>query len=288
MDTYTRIARIIEFLATDEGRTAPLRVVADRAGLSPFHFQRLFVDWVGISPKDFQQALTLVQAKQLLAQRIPVLDAAISSGLSGPSRMHDLFVGLESMTPGEYRDAATRLRICWSFEATPFGRALFASTERGLCRIAFADDDAQALDELRAAWPGAQYVADPAAHDGAAQELSKRMRGEAPQQSLGVLLKGTPLRIKVWEALLRVPFGGVASYSSLAAAAGEPRAVRAVASCVAANPLAYLIPCHRVIRSSGAIGDYHWGSQRKTVLLAAEQAVSATRQRPAPMLRAQA
>lgn len=288
MDTYTRIARIIEFLATDEGRTAPLRAVADRAGLSPFHFQRLFVEWVGISPKDFQQALTLVQAKQLLAQRIPVLDAAISSGLSGPSRMHDLFVGLESMTPGEYRDAAASLHIRWSFEATPFGRTLFASTGRGLCRIAFVDDEAQALNELRAAWPGAQFAADPAAHRDAAQELSRRMRGEAPQQSLGVLLKGTPLRIKVWEALLRVPFGGLASYSSLAAAAGEPRAVRAVASCVADNPLAYLIPCHRVIRNSGAVGDYHWGSQRKTVMLAAEQALTGTRTGAAPARRAQA
>lgn len=288
MDTYTRIAHIIDFLATDDGRAAPLRMVAERAGLSPFHFQRLFVDWVGISPKDFQQALTLVQAKQLLAQRLPVFDAALSSGLSGPSRMHDLFVGLESMTPGEYRDAAASLRIRWSFEATPFGRTLFASTARGLCRIAFVDDETQALGELHAAWPGARLVPAPAAHRDAAQELSRRMCGDTPQQSLGVLLKGTALRIKVWDALLRLPFGGIASYSSLAAAAGEPRAVRAVASCVAANPLAYLIPCHRVIRSSGAVGDYHWGARRKTVMLATEQAVTGTRTLAPPAPRAQA
>jgi len=180
MDTYTRIAHIIEFLATDDGRTAPLSAVAERAGFSPFHFQRLFVEWVGISPKDFQQALTLVQAKQLLAQRIPVLDAALASGLSGPSRMHDLFVGLESMTPGEYRDAAASLHIRWSFEATPFGRTLFASTGRGLCRIAFVDDETQALDELRAAWPGAQRVAEPAAHRrGGVAGVTARRRDDA-------------------------------------------------------------------------------------------------------------
>ena len=273
---FERIECAIRYLAEHADEQPDLAGVAQRVHLSPWHLQRLFVAWAGVSPKEFLQSLTLTRAKALLDDSRPLLETAVTLGLSGPSRLHDLFIRAQAVTPGEYKRAGEGLTIYWSEADTPFGRALFAATDRGLCRLSFTAGEPDAKARLQEEWPGAVLAHSMERLAPYVDELTHRMRGGAPSMRLGLLLSGTELRLRVWRALLEIPRGSVASYQDVARICGRPRAVRAVASAVAVNPLAYLIPCHRVIRSTGALGNYRWGSGRKAVILAAEQAPRAT------------
>lgn len=276
MSDYSRVERAIRFLAEHAVEQPSLERVAAEVGLSPFHFQRLFQRWAGVSPKRFLQVLTLAEAKRMLAESRSLLDVSHGVGLSGPSRLHDLFLGLERMTPGEFKARAAGLTIRWGVADTAFGPALFAALDRGLCGLSFLQEDDRegALSELRARWPGAHLVADEAAIRGHAEALDAHLRG-VPGRPLGLVLKGTPFQLRTWEALLRVPPGQAISYRDLAALAGSPRALRAVGTAVGQNPIACLIPCHRVIQATGALGQYHWGAARKQALLAFERARTA-------------
>jgi AraC family transcriptional regulator of adaptative response/methylated-DNA-[protein]-cysteine methyltransferase len=281
---YHRIAEAIRFIESRVEEQPTLNEVARHLGLSPFHTQRLFRRWAGITPKDFLQFLTLVRAKRQLASSSSLLDASIRVGLSGPGRLHDLFLTLEAVTPGEFKRGGAGLTISWAIHPTPFGEALFATTERGLCGLSFVDETNGALEELRTRWPEARLHQSSDLTAAVASQIAERMRGLA-REPLRLVLKGTPFQIQVWAALLTIPEGQVTSYRRLAELAGVPTAARAVGSAVGANPIGYLIPCHRVIRETGAIGEYRWGSQRKTILLAVEAARGQARGRSDALVR---
>ena len=272
---YARVARAITYLEARVAEQPTLGEVAEHVGLSEFHFQRLFHRWAGVTPKDFLQMLTLNRAKRLLARSHSVLETTLEVGLSSPGRLHDLFLGLETMTPGEYKRGAPGVEIGWGIHPTPFGEALIATTPRGVCGFSFLDrgegrrDRAEALASLRARWPEARLHEDATATGAVAVEVSARMHG-APGQPLSLLLKGSPLQTKVWQALLAVPEGKVCTYKGLARLAGMRGAARAAGTALATNPVGYLIPCHRVVRASGAVGDYQWGTTRKKALLTVE------------------
>ena len=249
-----------------------LEELAEVAGMSPFHFQRLFTRWAGISPKRFVQFLTLDHAKRLLAENRSVLDVALDVGLSGPSRLHDLFVACEAMTPGEYKALGGGLTIRWGLHETPFGPSLVGTTERGVCWLSFAEraDGRDALIELATVWPAARLVEDA---DATLPIAFRAFGWEGSQPApLRLLMKGTNFQIKVWEALMRIPSGAVVSYEDVARAVGQPTAMRAVGAAVGRNPVCVLIPCHRVIQKSGIIHNYRYGVPRKRALLAWEQA----------------
>jgi AraC family transcriptional regulator of adaptative response/methylated-DNA-[protein]-cysteine methyltransferase len=267
-EDYQRIGQAIRFLEDNVQRQPTLEEVAAHVGLSEYHFQRLFTRWAGISPKRFLQFLTRENAKALLA-RTSVLEAAYAAGLSSPGRLHDLFVQTEAVTPGEYKAKGAGLEIRYGFHPTPFGECLLAETGRGICFLAFVDGDREAiLARLRGDWSNARLVEDPA---GTAPTVANIFSPQ-PGAALTVHLRGTNFQIKVWEALLRLPPGGVTSYETLAAQIGLKRAARAVANAVAHNPVAYLIPCHRVLRKSGDFGGYHYGTARKKAILVRELA----------------
>lgn len=270
---YSKVEQAIRFIGARVHEQPGLAEVAEEVGLSEFHFQRLFQRWAGVSPKRFLQFLTLEEAKKALAESRSVLETSHAVGLSGPGRLHDLFLSLERMTPGEYKAQAAGLRIHWGVEDTPFGPALFAALDRGLCGLSFLLEDGPegAFEELRARWPGAKLEASPAFIRTHAAAFCARVEGRT-HEPLSLVLKGTPFQIKTWDALLRIPEGRVAAYQDLAKLAGEPAAVRAAASAVGQNPIACLIPCHRVIQATGAFGQYHWGSPRKQAMLAYERA----------------
>ena len=237
-------------------------------GMSAAHFQRLFTQWVGVSPKRYQQYLALGQARALLAERHTMLEAADGAGLSGAGRLHDLFLRWEAMSPGDYARGGAGLTIRWGWFDSPFGRVLAMGTDRGLCGLAFAEEtgEAEAMADLRGRWPDATYVEDAEAIRGWV-EAGFAQKGEARLHMIGA-----PFQIKVWEALLNVPTGHVTTYSDIAAAIGRPRAVRAVGTAVGRNPVSFLIPCHRALRKSGGLGGYHWGLPVKRALLAWESA----------------
>lgn len=266
---YRRVEKAIGYLESRQEDQPELDEVAAQIGLSPSHFQRLFTAWAGVSPKRFLQALTLAKARGELRQGASVLDATYAVGMSSPSRLHDLFVAHEAMTPGEYKALGHDLTIRWGVRPTPFGEAAVLTTERGICGLAFVDDDRDAaLDELMANWRLARFVEDAEA---AAKAVSTAFgpRGAEPMR---LLLKGTPFQLKVWEALLKVPMGETVAYDQVATAIGRPGAARAVGTAVGDNRLAFLIPCHRVLRKTGAIAGYHWGTERKRAMLAWETA----------------
>ena len=269
---YETVAEAIRFVRTHAGSQPSLNEIARHVRLSPHHLQRVFANWAGISPKRFLQFLTKEHAKDLLRRSRDVLSVASDAGLSGPGRLHDLMVVCEAMTPGEIGARGAGLTISYGFAESPFGRVLVGTTARGVCHLRFVetDSDQAAEADLRAEWPKATFIRD----DAAAHRLGKALFGPGGPDSapLRVLLKGTNFQIKVWEALLRIPAGKVASYSGLAAAMGMPAAQRAVGSAVARNPVAYLVPCHRVIRESGDFNQYRWGVERKAALLAWESA----------------
>ncbi len=268
---YAVVAQAIRYLRENASQQPTLAELADAVHLSEHHLQRVFAAWAGISPKRFLQYLTKAYALQALREARDVLSVAQASGLSGSSRLHDLMVSCEAMTPGEIKSGGAGLTLGWGQADTPFGTALAGWTPRGLCYLAFLDGDAALRhQELCAAWPAAQLACD----DREAQRLMDQVFPGTPQPGrLHLLLRGTNFQIKVWEALLRLPPGRRVSYTQLAGLAGVPRAQRAVGSALAANPIAYLIPCHRVIRESGDSGQYRWGGERKAAMLAWEAGV---------------
>ena len=277
---YSRVEQAIRYLEQQAQQQPNLAEIAQHVGLSEFHFQRLFHRWTGVTPKDFLQCLTLNRAKALLAESRSLLETSLELGLSGTGRLHDLFIHLEAMTPGDYKRAGEGLTIQWGVHATPFGEALFAKAPRGLCGLSFLGEDsrARAVAELQARWPETNLIEASLQTEPIAREVVSRMQGII-SQPLALVLKGSPFQIKVWEALLAIPEGQVSSYQGLARLAGTPNASRAVGSALALNPIGYLIPCHRVIRATGAVGDYHWGALRKQALLGVEGARSLARGR---------
>ena len=262
---YNVMRRAIEAI-DDGGPGQTLEQIAARMDMSPAHFQRLFSVWVGVSPKRYQQYLALGQAKALLAERFTMIDTAGSVGLSGTGRLHDLFLRWEAMSPGEFARKGAGLTIRHGMFESPFGPALAMATDKGLCGLGFVSETGSeaALADLSARWPEARYLEDavaiaPWVNSAFAQQ------GETPLH-----LIGAPFQIKVWEALLAVPSGHVTTYSEIAQAVGHPRAVRAVGTAVGRNPVSFLIPCHRALRTSGALGGYHWGLPVKRAMLAWE------------------
>jgi AraC family transcriptional regulator of adaptative response/methylated-DNA-[protein]-cysteine methyltransferase len=272
---YDRIAAAIHYLEENYRDQPELDDLAAYLHLSPFHLQRLFTRWAGISPKRFVQYLTAAHAKQLLANAHSVLDTAYETGLSGPGRLHDLLVAVEAMTPGEFKTRGAGLAIRYGRHATPFGDCILAASERGVCKLSFLEGDGwdAAIGELRAQWAGAALVKDPA-YTQPLVDLIFPPDHAAPngRRQVNLLLKGTNFQLKVWEALLRIPAGAAATYEDVAQAIGQPGAARAVGGAVGANNIAYLIPCHRVIRKSGVIQDYRWGATRKKAMLGWESA----------------
>jgi AraC family transcriptional regulator of adaptative response/methylated-DNA-[protein]-cysteine methyltransferase len=272
---YRRIEQAIAYLEEHALEQPSLDEVAEHIGLSSYHFQRLFKSWAGVSPKRFLQYLTIENAKKLLRESTSILDTALDVGLSGPSRLHDLFVSVEAMTPGEFKAQGKDLLISYGFHATPFGECLLAVTPRGICRLAFVDPEARSvvLNELQETWREATLVENQNAGKDAIKTIFDQTRGQA-QTPLKILLRGTNFQVKVWEALLRIPEGTVVSYGFLADAVGHPGAHRAVGTAAGHNPVGYLIPCHRVLRANGEIGGYHWGTTCKRAILAREAAFS--------------
>ena len=268
---YARIERAIHFLESNVQRQPSLRDVAASVNLSEFHFQRMFTRWAGISPKRFLQFQTAQHAKQLLADSRSVLDVAYETGLSGGGRLHDLLVTVEAMTPGQFKEGGAGVRIATGVHDTPFGPCFIAATERGICRMSFAPERHRddVLADLRITWPNARIESDQRTTAALAERIFPPA-GRTARGEVRAVLRGTPFQVKVWEALLRIPEGAVTSYDAIARAIGHPTATRAVGTAVGRNPIAYLIPCHRVIRKTGAFGDYRWGSARKRAMLAWE------------------
>lgn len=270
MTDYQRIEQAIQYIQQHFRSQPSLEAVAAELHLSPYHFQRLFTDWAGVSPKKFLQYVTLDHAKCLLAERRwNLTQVAWESGLSGSSRLYDLFVGIEAMTPHEYRNRGEQLSIRWGFYETDFGPIVIAATEKGVCDLQFVENETEGLQLLQAKYPKARLTAGASAFHEAALPFFTNSLG-APSD-LKLHLRGTEFQLKVWEALLRIPESWVSTYGDLAQALGRPGASRAVGTAVGDNPVARIIPCHRVIRQSGVFGEYHWGATRKTALLALER-----------------
>lgn len=271
---YHRMEATLRWLAENFEAQPSLAQIAEHAGQTPYHFQRTFSRWVGVSPKKFVQFLSLEQAKRSLTASHSVFDAAMDAGLSGSGRLHDLFVNLHAVTPGEYRQRGAGLTICYGFHPSPFGECLVLSTERGICGLAFvADGDREtALSSLSHGFENADFERDRAYTAELTQRIFAPRTDLDPMPALNVLVRGSRFQVKVWEALLKVPAGSVVSYSALAREVERPDAVRAVAGAVAGNVVAWLIPCHRVIRQSGWLGGYRWGPPRKLAMLSREAA----------------
>jgi len=268
---YNRIAEAIAYLKLNFKQQPSLDQVAEHINLSPFHFQRMFKEWAGVTPKKFLQYLSIEYAKSILKDKETTLfDAAHETGLSGTSRLHDLFINIEGMTPGEFKNGGEQLTINYSYAESPFGSLIVASTKKGICYMAFADDQIEALTMLKSTFPNAKYC-----------QLLDMIQQNALYiftqdwsrlNEIKLHLKGTPFQIKVWETLLKVPMGDLSTYATIASAINNPKANRAVGSAIGNNPVAFLIPCHRVIKSTGEFGQYHWGSSRKTAIIGWEAA----------------
>jgi AraC family transcriptional regulator of adaptative response/methylated-DNA-[protein]-cysteine methyltransferase len=288
---YERIEEAILFIERNANSRPSLDEVAAHAGLSPYHFQRLFRRWAGVTPKQFLGFVTLEGAKELLRASAPLLDASLELGLSGPSRLHDLFVSIDAVTPGEFRKRGRGIEIRYGFHETPFGRCLLGITPRGICRLEFCPEGGEAglVRGLRDDWAEARLIEDPGGGAGVLAAIFPGLppAGDAAGRPTGpeagcvettggqsgsvrVLLRGTNFQVKVWQALLGIPRGRLVSYGRLAEMADSPGAVRAVGSALGENRLAVIIPCHRVIRASGEIGGYRWGTARKRALIAWE------------------
>lgn len=268
--TYDRIAAAIDYITLHFKEQPDLDEVAEKVHISPFHFQRLFTEWAGVSPKKFLQYLSIEYAKNLLKEKQASLsDVAWETGLSGTGRLHDLFIKIEGMTPGEFKKGGENLSINYSFAESPFGNILVAATPKGICHIAFADDEQQAFAELQKQFPNAAYrqMVD------LVQQNALRIFTDdwSKLSQVKLHLKGSAFQLKVWETLLKIPMGKVSAYNQIAGAINS-KAVRAIGSAIGDNPVAFLIPCHRVIRSSGLFGQYHWGSTRKSLMIGWEAA----------------
>lgn len=267
---YRRIEKAIRYLAGNYSRQPSLEEAASAVNLSASHFQRIFSEWVGVSPKTFVRYISLQKAKTSLHQKATLFDAASDAGLSGTGRLHDLFVKIEGMTPGEYKKGGRSLTIRYSLHESPFGGVMVASTGRGICKISFLYRNRKPEDMLFDQFPNADIQEQALPEHGEALQLFKN--DPTDTQNVRIHVKGTPFQINVWEALMKIPEGSVRSYSEVAEQIGNPKASRAVGSAVAKNPIAYLIPCHRVIKSTGEFGNYRWGSDRKTAMIGWEAA----------------
>ncbi len=268
---FSRIEEAISYINKNFKNQPGLEEIAEKIHLSPFHFQRLFTEWAGVSPKKFLQYISVEHAKDILKDKQATLfDAACDTGLSGTSRLHDLFIKIEGMTPGEFKNGGENLSINYSYAESPFGEILVAATSKGICYMAFADDETESLNTLRKKFPNAKL---------------RQMVDLIQQNALYIFthdwsklneiklhLKGTDFQLKVWEALLKIPMGRLSTYGNIAHKIEKPNASRAVGSAVGDNPVAFLIPCHRVIQSTGTFGQYHWGSTRKTAMIGWEAA----------------
>jgi AraC family transcriptional regulator of adaptative response/methylated-DNA-[protein]-cysteine methyltransferase len=265
---YERVRRIIAYISERWREQPSLEDIAEAVGLSTTHVHHLFRRWSGLTPKAFLQAITLDNAKALLAQSASVLDATYEVGLSGPARLHDLFVTHEAMTPGDYKAGGAGLVMRFGFHPSPFGEAILVATERGLAGLGFVDegDRAAALADMRRRWPKAEYVEDAAATAPLARRIFDPNRWEA-EQPLRVVLIGTDFEVRVWQTLLRIPLGRATTYSDIATRIGKPSACRAVGAAVGKNPVSFVVPCHRVLGRSGALTGYHWGLTRKQAIL---------------------
>jgi len=270
---YQRVEKAILALEKDFLRQPRLEEIAKSVALSEYHFQRLFSRWVGISPKRFLQFLTKEYAKELLAKSQNLLDVADETGLSGTGRLHELFVACEAVTPGEFKNKGEGLQIFYGFHPTPFGHCLLAVTNRGICHLSFVQNGerTKAIKSLKEKWENARVTAAPAQTQPLVDQIFNPIKNGA-LRPLHLFLSGTNFQIKVWEALLKVPSGAVASYEDIAARLGMPKASRAVGNAVAQNPIAYIIPCHRVVRKLGEFGNYRWGAARKKAMLGWEMA----------------
>jgi AraC family transcriptional regulator of adaptative response/methylated-DNA-[protein]-cysteine methyltransferase len=270
MHDYDRVERVIHKLERHSEAQPDLETMASWAGLSPHHFHRLFSRWAGVTPKDFVQCLTMPRAKALLSEGRAVLETAVAAGLSGPGRLHDLCVAFESASPGEIKSAGAGLTLTVGYGDSPFGPCLLAESPRGICHLSFDLGRTVGMGPIQAAWPNARLKRD----DGFAERrLAQIFRPGGPRHEGGGLrafVSGTAFQVRVWRALLRIPFGNLASYGDIAKAVGSPGASRAVGTAVGSNPIAYLIPCHRVIRESGVLGEYGGGKERKRAILAWE------------------
>jgi AraC family transcriptional regulator of adaptative response/methylated-DNA-[protein]-cysteine methyltransferase len=263
---YNRIARAIDYIKSNFREQPSLNDIAENVHLSPYHFQRLFTDWAGVSPKKFMQYISIEYAKQLLKDKQATLfDAAHETGLSGTGRLHDLFVNIEGMTPGEYKNGGENLTINYSFAESPFGNITVASTQKGICHMAFFDNPEEAFAQLKQQFPNATY------HqivDNAQQNALFIFRHDwSKLNDIKLHLNGTPFQLKVWQTLLKIPMGKLATYGTIAKETGTPKASRAIGTAIGTNPVAFLIPCHRVIRSTGNSGGYRWGKTRKSALI---------------------
>lgn len=267
---FNRIAEAISYIKTNFKAQPGLEEIAEKVNLSPFHFQRLFSEWAGTTPKRFLQYISLGYAKEMLKENHSLFDTALETGLSGTSRLHDLFVNIEGMTPGEYKNGGENLHINYSFAESPFGNIIVASTPKGICHIAFYDDEKLALANLQRQFPAAEYQLILDKEQQNALYIFSHDWSKLNQIKLH--LKGTDFQLKVWEALLKIPMGKLSTYGSIAKNLQNPNASRAVGTAIGDNPVAFLIPCHRVIQSSGALGGYHWGINRKTAMIGWEAA----------------
>jgi len=280
-ETYPLIERAMSAIADMREEQPDLDSIAAEAGLSPSHFQRTFKRWVGLSPKKFLQHLTLDYAKERLAESASVLDAALDAGLSGPGRLHDLFVVHEAVTPGEYKRRGEGVALVGGWTDSPFGAALLIESPRGLAGLAFAapgqagaDDRARVEANMRARWPAAGFRDDPATARRLGDAVFDRAAGGAGDAPLDLCLYGTPFQIKVWRALLEIPAGRLAAYGDVARLAGAPTSARAVGAAIGRNPISWLIPCHRAILSNGYVRNYEWGIPRKLAMIGWEAAAA--------------
>ena len=268
---YYRIADAIKYIQLNFKNQPSLEELAEKANLSPYHFQRLFSEWAGTSPKRFLQYISIGYAKKCLKEnQASLFETALETGLSGTSRLHDLFVNIEGMTPGEYKNGGANLNVNYSFAETPFGNILVAATLKGICHLVFIEDEQIALEKLTTKFPAANFhhTLDPIQQNA----LFIFQNDWSKLQEIKLHLKGTDFQLKVWETLLKIPVGKLSTYGSIANKVENPKACRAVGTAIGDNPVAFLIPCHRVIQASGALGGYHWGTERKMAMIGWEAA----------------
>lgn len=268
MENFNRIAKAIEYISDHFKEQPDLDKIAEQVHLSPFHFQRMFTEWAGISPKKFVQYMSVSYAKQILRENT-LLDVAYDTGLSGSGRLHDLFITIEGMTPGEYKNGGENLLIRYSYEDSLFGKILIASTSKGICYLAFENNEDKAMQELHHLFPNAGFIhQSDLMHKAALSFIGSYTKDD----KITLHLKGTAFQLKVWEALLKIPSGKLTTYGAIARNIKHPSAFRAVGSAIGDNPVALLIPCHRVIQQCGVFGQYHWGASRKKAIIAWEAA----------------
>lgn len=270
MIDYQRIARAIQYIKEHSAEQPNLDDIAKAIHLSPYHFHRLFREWAGVTPKDFLRFISLTHAKKMLKKYQTIEEATFHTGLSSTSRLHDLFVNMVGMTPGEFKNGGRGLNIEYHFSTTRFGNILIASTGKGICNLIFSDDKKTDLEHLRKTWYNAVVAEGTDSHIENLKKIFNRDWSDLEEIKLHI--RGSEFQLKVWEALLRIPFGKLTSYSEIAKEIDNPKAFRAVGSAIGNNPVAYLIPCHRVIKKAGVLGQYRWGTTRKTAIIGWEAA----------------